>query len=61
MKLSLTLASSLLCASAALAASPYHFHKPKLTIEKRVANQPFKHPELQKRAIAYLNNKTQRN
>ncbi|KAJ4290625.1 hypothetical protein N0V90_010843 [Kalmusia sp. IMI 367209] len=63
MKLSLSLLSSLLCASAAWAASSPHkrnvFHKHKPTIEKRAAGQAFQHPELQKRASSFLTNKTQ--
>ncbi|KAL5397335.1 hypothetical protein PMIN06_002697 [Paraphaeosphaeria minitans] len=58
----LSLFSSLLCASSVLAASLPHkrnvFHKQKPTIERRVANQPFQHPELQKRASSFLNHKT---
>ncbi|PSN72191.1 alpha/beta-hydrolase [Corynespora cassiicola Philippines] len=69
MKLSLTLCSTL-CASVALAASSPHklnvFNKGALgkrhanvpVVEKRMANQPFKHPELQKRATRFLTDKT---
>jgi carboxypeptidase D len=56
--------NSLLCASSVLAASSPHkrnvFHKHKPTVEKRVATQPFQHPELQKRASSFLNDKTKR-
>ncbi|CAJ2505982.1 Uu.00g001120.m01.CDS01 [Anthostomella pinea] len=62
MKLSLTLFSSLLCASTALAANSLHkrnaFDKVKPKVEKRVAGEPFKHPELQKRASRFLTEKT---
>ncbi|KAF2677492.1 serine carboxypeptidase-like protein [Lentithecium fluviatile CBS 122367] len=62
MKHFLTLFSSLLCASTALAASSLHkrnvFNKVKPTIEKRMASQPFQHPELQKRADHFLTEKT---
>ena len=58
----LSLFSSLLCASAALAASSPHkrnvFNKVKPSIEKRVAGQPFQHPELQKRAHRFMTDKT---
>lgn len=69
MKLSLALCSTL-CASVALAASSPHklnvFNKGALgkrhanvpVVEKRMANQPFKHPELQKRATRFLTDKT---
>ncbi|KAF1971057.1 alpha/beta-hydrolase [Bimuria novae-zelandiae CBS 107.79] len=61
----LSILSSLLYASAALAgSSPYKrnvFHKHKPTVEKRVANQPFRHPELQKRASSFLTEKTEPN
>ncbi|KAF2184156.1 alpha/beta-hydrolase [Zopfia rhizophila CBS 207.26] len=61
MRLSLTFLSAILCASTALAGSSPHkrnvFNKAR-TIEKRVPNQPFKHPELQKRASRWLTDKT---
>jgi carboxypeptidase D len=58
----LSLFGSLLCASTALAASSLHkrnvFHKVRPSIEKRVAGQPFQHPELQKRADRFMTDKT---
>ncbi|KAF2646446.1 serine carboxypeptidase-like protein [Massarina eburnea CBS 473.64] len=62
MKLSLTLFSSFLCASVALAANSPHkrnvFDRVKPKMEKRAAGQPFKHPELQKRASRFLTENT---
>jgi len=60
----LSLFSSLLCASTALAASSPHkrnvFNKARPAIEKRVAGQPFQHAELQKRAHRFMTDKTKR-
>lgn len=57
-----SLFSTLLCASTALAASSPHkrnaFHKARPSIEKRMAGQPFQHPELQKRADHFMTDKT---
>jgi hypothetical protein len=62
MKLS-AIVSGFACASAALAASsPFKlnaFNKAKPVIEKRMGNEPFKHPELQKRASRFLNSKSE--
>lgn len=59
----LTVFGSLLCASTALAGNSPHkrnvFNKVKPVLEKRVANKPFEHPEIQKRAFSFLTNKTQ--
>jgi hypothetical protein len=55
----LTYLSALCCASTALAASRNVFNKPKPRIEKRTAGQPFKHPEIQKRASRFLTDKTE--
>jgi carboxypeptidase D len=58
----LSLFSTLLCASTALAASSPHkrnvFNKARPSIEKRMAGQPFQHPELQKRADRFMTDKT---
>jgi carboxypeptidase D len=55
----LNLFSGLLCASSALAfKKPAKPMLPRATIEKRVANQPFSHPEIQKRASRFLTDKT---
>ena len=55
--------TALCCASTAIAASSPHkrnvFNKRKPTIEKRVAHEPFRNPELQKRASSFLTNKTE--
>ncbi|KAF1951294.1 alpha/beta-hydrolase [Byssothecium circinans] len=62
MKLSLTLFSLVLCASTAVAANSPHkrnvFDRVKPKMEKRVAGQSFKYPELQKRASRFLTDKT---
>ncbi|KAF2853761.1 alpha/beta-hydrolase [Plenodomus tracheiphilus IPT5] len=54
---------SLLCASTAFAGSSPHkrnvYNKVKPVLEKRVANKPFEHPEIQKRAFSFLTNKTE--
>lgn len=59
MKFTLGFLSSLLLVSTTSAASSLHkrnvFNKVKPTLEKRVADQPFQHPELQKRATRFLN------
>jgi carboxypeptidase D len=58
----LSVFSTLLCASTALAASSPHkrnvFNKAKPSVEKRMAGQPFQHPELQKRADRFMTDKT---
>ncbi|KAJ4374799.1 hypothetical protein N0V83_001876 [Neocucurbitaria cava] len=58
----LTLFGTLLCASSALAGSSPHkrnvFNKVKPVLEKRVANEPFKHPEIRKRASGFLTDKS---
>ncbi|KAF1849123.1 serine carboxypeptidase-like protein [Cucurbitaria berberidis CBS 394.84] len=58
----LTLFGTLLCASSAFAGNSPHkrnvFNKVKPVLEKRVANEPFRHPELQKRASSFLTDKT---
>jgi carboxypeptidase D len=58
----LSVFSTLLFASTALAASSPHkrnvFNKARPSIEKRVAGQPFQHPELQKRADRFMTDKT---
>lgn len=60
----LSIVSLLFCASATWAgSSPLKhnvFHKRKPTIEKRVANQPFQHPVIEKRASTFLTEKTKR-
>ena len=56
----LTCFSALCCASTAFAASRNVFNKPKPLLEKRTAGQPFKHPEIQKRASRFLTDKTER-
>jgi hypothetical protein len=62
MKLS-ALVSGLVCASAALAASsPFKlnaFNKAKPVLERRMTNEPFKHPEIQKRASRFMNSKSE--
>ncbi|KZM20207.1 Carboxypeptidase D [Ascochyta rabiei] len=56
----LNLVSGLLCASSALAFKrPTKHSLPRSVVEKRVANQPFSHPEIQKRASRFLTNKTE--
>jgi carboxypeptidase D len=61
----LSIASTLLCASTALAASSPHKlgvfrHARQPVVEKRVANKPFTHPEIQKRATSFFaTNKTE--
>jgi carboxypeptidase D len=62
----LSVFGTLLCASTALAGnSPFKrnvFNKAKPIVEKRVANEPFKNPELQKRAYStsyFATNKTE--
>lgn len=61
-----TVFGSLLCAATALAGnSPGKrnvYDKVKAVMEKRVANEPFKNPEIQKRAVSYsfATNKTER-
>ncbi|GKT43464.1 putative serine carboxypeptidase [Colletotrichum spaethianum] len=56
----LTLLSGLLCASSALAfKKPTKPTLPRSVIERRVANQPFSHPEIQKRASRFLTDKTE--
>jgi carboxypeptidase D len=54
----LSLFSTLLCASTALAESTPHklgvFRHVKPLVEKRVANKPFTHPEIQKRANSFF-------
>ncbi|ORY17333.1 Alpha/Beta hydrolase protein [Clohesyomyces aquaticus] len=63
MRFGLTFLSTLLCAGAVLGASSPHkrgvFHKVRPQVERRVANEPFKNPELQKRASRWLTDKTQ--
>lgn len=55
----LTLFSGLLCASSALAfKKPVKPTLPRAVVEKRVPNQPFSHPEIQKRASRFLTEKT---
>ncbi|KAF2822915.1 alpha/beta-hydrolase [Ophiobolus disseminans] len=60
----LSLFSTLLCASTTLAGNSPHklnvFNKVKPVLERRVANEPFKHPEIQKRATSFFaTNKTE--
>ncbi|CAO2653855.1 Nn.00g105880.m01.CDS01 [Neocucurbitaria sp. VM-36] len=58
----LALFGTLLCASSALAGNSPHkrnvFNKVKPVLERRVANEPFKHPEIQKRASGFLTDKS---
>jgi carboxypeptidase D len=57
MKLS-AIVSGFACASAALAASsPFKLNA--FNKAKPVGNEPFKHPELQKRASRFLNSKSE--
>ncbi|CAI6341062.1 unnamed protein product [Periconia digitata] len=62
MKFSLSLSTSLLYASTALAIHPFHprsvHNRVQPKVEKRVAGQNFQHPELQKRASRFLTEKT---
>ncbi|CBY02081.1 hypothetical protein IAQ61_006666 [Plenodomus lingam] len=55
--------ASLLCASTALAGNSrfrrYDFDRVTPVVEKRAANKPFEHPEIQKRALSFLTNKTE--
>jgi carboxypeptidase D len=60
----LSLFGTVLCASTTLAGnSPLKlnaFNKAKPVLERRVANEPFKHPEIQKRATSFFaTNKTE--
>lgn len=58
----LNLFSGLLCASSALATGfkkPAKPTLPRSIVERRVANQPFSHPEIQKRASRFLTAKTE--
>ncbi|KZL69632.1 serine carboxypeptidase [Colletotrichum incanum] len=56
----LTLFTGLLCASSALAfKKPSKPSFPRSVVERRVANQPFSHPEIQKRASRFLTHKTE--
>ncbi|KAF2867529.1 serine carboxypeptidase-like protein [Massariosphaeria phaeospora] len=61
MKFAQTLCSAL-WASTTLAANSLHkrgvFNKARPAVERRVANQPFKHPEIQKRATRFMSDKT---
>jgi carboxypeptidase D len=62
MKLSLALFGGLFASTALAGNSPHKrnvFNKVKPTLEKRVAGEQFKHPELQKRATKFLTDKTQ--
>jgi carboxypeptidase D len=61
----LSVFSSLLCASTALAGSSPHklnaFNKARPMMERRVAGEPFKNAEIQKRASSFFaTEKTQR-
>jgi carboxypeptidase D len=62
MKLS-TFVGGFVCASTALAASsPLKldvFKKAKPVLERRVANAPFAHPEIQKRASRFMSSKSE--
>jgi carboxypeptidase D len=60
----LSLFSTLLCASTVVAGNSPHkrnvFNKARPVLERRVANEPFKHPEIQKRATSFFaTNKTE--
>jgi carboxypeptidase D len=66
MRFSLAFASTLLlCAETTIAASSLHkrnvFNKAKPVMERRAASEPFRHPELQKRASRFLTEKTEGN
>ncbi|KAF2263289.1 serine carboxypeptidase-like protein [Lojkania enalia] len=59
MRLFLSIFSAFLYASSVLAGYPRHvFHKARPQVEKRIPNQPFQNPELQKRASTFLTDKT---
>ncbi|PVH96733.1 alpha/beta-hydrolase [Periconia macrospinosa] len=62
MKFSSAITGLVLSASVALAIHPFHpksvHNKVKPRVEKRVPGQDFQHPELQKRASRFLNDKT---